>query len=100
MGEMIQEVLLLWTLKGCRLKKLWTLKERYKWTPGKHHIGPVGVSLDLFVKIGLAEALGIRYTMLRKGIPSSRDLKENVIGRNGEAWSLSDSFSCCCRRNF
>lgn len=51
MEEMIQEVLLLWTLKGCRLKKLWTLKERYKWTPGKHHLGPVGVSLDLFVPL-------------------------------------------------
>lgn len=32
--------------------------------------------LQSVYKVGLAEALGIRYTVLRKGILSSRDLKE------------------------
>lgn len=35
-------------------------------------------------KIGLAEALGIRYTMLRKGILSSRDLKEMSLAEVGK----------------
>lgn len=84
--------------EGLWIEKLWTLRRAVQMDPGKHHIRLVGVRLELFIKIGLAEALGIRYTVSRKGILSSRDLKEMSVTEVGKLGVFSDF--CCYSRNF